>query len=67
MFRGKKVLSIIPARQGSKSLPNKNILDLNGKPLIHWTIKASLKTSFIDQTLITTDSKPILNLYHILS
>lgn len=61
MFRGKKVLSIIPARQGSKSLPNKNILDLNGKPLIHWTIKASLKTSFIDQTLITTDSKPILN------
>jgi len=61
MFRGKKVLSIIPARKGSKSLPNKNILELNGKPLIHWTINSSLKTSFIDDTLITTDSKQILN------
>ena len=61
MFRGNKVLSIIPARKGSKSLPNKNILELNGKPLIHWTINSSLKTSFIDDTLITTDSKQILN------
>ena len=61
MFRGNKVLSIIPARKGSKSLPNKNILELNGKPLIHWTINSSLNTSFIDDTLITTDSKQILN------
>ena len=60
MFRGDKVLSIIPARKGSKSLPNKNILELNGKPLIHWTIKSSLNCSFIDDTLITTDSNQIL-------
>ena len=60
MFRDNKVLSIIPARKGSKSLPNKNILELNGKPLIHWTIKSSLNCSFIDDTLITTDSNQIL-------
>ena len=61
MFRGSKVLSIIPARKNSKSLPNKNTLELNGKPLIHWTINSSLNNDFIDDTLITTDSDLILN------
>lgn len=60
MFRGEKVLAIIPARKGSKGLPNKNMIELNGKPLIHWTIMSSLKSSFIDDTLVTSDSKEIL-------
>jgi CMP-N-acetylneuraminic acid synthetase len=34
------ILIIIPARSGSKGLPNKNILHLNNKPLIHYTIEA---------------------------
>ena len=37
-----KVLAIIPARGGSKGLPRKNIIDFDGKPLIAWTIEASL-------------------------
>lgn len=61
MFRGSKVLSIIPARKGSKGLANKNMLSLGGKPLIHWTIMSSLKSRFIDNTLITSDSEQVLN------
>ena len=38
-----KTLVIIPARSGSKGLPNKNILLLNGKPLIHYTIEEARK------------------------
>ena len=42
----KKVLVIIPARVGSKKLPRKNIIKLSGKPLISWTIEASLKSKY---------------------
>lgn len=61
MFRGCKVLSIIPARKGSKGLTNKNFIELWNKPLVHWTIKSSLKSKFIDNTLITSDSDQILS------
>lgn len=61
MFRNSKVLSIIPARKGSKGLPNKNFIELGNKPLIHWTIKSSLASIFIDDTLITSDSEQILS------
>lgn len=61
MFRGSKVLSIIPARKGSKGIPNKNFIELLNKPLIHWTIKSSLKSNFIDNTLISSDSEQILS------
>ena len=37
-----KVISIITARGGSKGIPNKNIIDINGKPLIYYSIRASL-------------------------
>ena len=40
MINKKKILGIITARQGSKGLKNKNILNLNGYPLIYWPIKA---------------------------
>jgi len=36
MLNGKTFLAIIPARGGSKRLPRKNVLELNGKPLIAW-------------------------------
>ena len=38
-----KILAIIPARGGSKSVPGKNIRELNGKPLIAYTIEAAKK------------------------
>jgi CMP-N-acetylneuraminic acid synthetase len=38
-----KILSLIPARSGSKSIKNKNIIPYKGKPLIYHTIKAAIK------------------------
>lgn len=57
-----KVLAIIPARGGSKGLPKKNILDLNGKPLIAWSIEASLASKYITKTVVSSDSDEILNI-----
>jgi GTP:adenosylcobinamide-phosphate guanylyltransferase len=57
-----KILSIIPARGGSKGLPRKNIIDLNGKPLIGWTIEASLKSKYITDTIVSSDDEEILNI-----
>ena len=56
-----KILAIIPARGGSKGLPRKNILDLAGKPLIAWTIEASLSSKYITKTLVSSDDEEILN------
>ncbi len=56
----KKVLAIIPARGGSKGLPGKNIIDLAGKPLIAWTIEASLGSQYITKTIVSSDSDEIL-------
>jgi CMP-N-acetylneuraminic acid synthetase len=38
MFDGKKILALIPARGGSKRLPKKNLMELDGKPLIAYSI-----------------------------
>ena len=57
-----KILAIIPARGGSKGIPNKNIKLFNGKPLIQWTIESALKSKSIDQVVVSTDSSKILNL-----
>lgn len=62
-----RVLSIITARGGSKGLPKKNLLDFNGKPLIGWTIEASLGSSFITKTIVSSDDEEILSIakkYH---
>ena len=56
-----KVLAIIPARKSSKRLKNKNFKNFNGKPLIYWTIQRALKSKFIDQILVSTDSEIILD------
>jgi CMP-N,N'-diacetyllegionaminic acid synthase len=52
-----KVLTVIPARSGSKSLVDKNIKVLNGKPLLVYSIKYSLNSSYVDKTIVSTDSK----------
>ncbi len=59
MIAGKKILAIIPARGGSKGLPDKNIKDLCGKPLIMWTIDKGKKSKFIDKLIVSTDSQQI--------
>ncbi len=62
MYQGKKILALIPARGGSKRLPNKNILDLNGKPLIAWSIDEAKKSKYIDTVLVSTDSQVIYDI-----
>ncbi len=62
MFKGKKILALIPARAGSKGLRNKNIKIFKKKPLIYWTIRAAKESKYIDDIVVTTDSKTILNL-----
>ncbi|WP_421203201.1 cytidylyltransferase domain-containing protein [Aeromonas sp. 602658] len=52
-------IAIIPARGGSKRLPNKNVLPLSGKPLIVWTIEAALDSQLFDMVLVSTDSQVI--------
>jgi N-acylneuraminate cytidylyltransferase/CMP-N,N'-diacetyllegionaminic acid synthase len=59
MINNKTILAIIPARGGSKGIPHKNIKDLNGKPLIAWTIKESLKSKYIDKLIVSTEDKEI--------
>lgn len=59
MIDGSRILAIIPARGGSKGLPGKNILKCGAKPLIAWTIEASLGTPLIDHTHVSTDDTKI--------
>lgn len=54
-----KILAITPARGGSKRLPGKNIKNLNGKPLIQWTIDAALAVQEIARVMVTTDCDEI--------
>jgi CMP-N-acetylneuraminic acid synthetase len=54
-----KILAIIPARGGSKGIPRKNIIDINGKPLIAYTIEATKKAKLIDKNIVSTDDKEI--------
>ena len=53
-----KIISVILARGGSKGIPSKNIVDLNGKPLISYTIESSLQSN-VDETWVSTDSSDI--------
>jgi CMP-N,N'-diacetyllegionaminic acid synthase len=52
-----KVIALIPARSGSKGVPNKNILKLGGHPLIAWSIQACKKSKYINEIYVSTDSK----------
>lgn len=60
-----KVLAIIPARGGSKGVPHKNILDINGKPLIGYSIEVGLQAKqmgYIDEVIVSTDDEEIANI-----
>lgn len=54
-----KILTIIPARAGSKRIPNKNIKKFLGKPLIAYTIKQALSLKFVERVIADTDSPKI--------
>ena len=52
-----KTIAIIPARSGSKGLKDKNIKELNGKPLLAYSIEAAIKSNCFDTIMVSTDSK----------
>lgn len=54
-----KPLIIIPARGGSKGIPKKNIVPLNGRPLIDYSIKAALEIAPKERIVLSTDSEEI--------
>ena len=51
------IVALIPARSGSKGVPNKNINLLNGEPVLSYSIMAALKSKLIDRVIVSTDSK----------
>lgn len=59
MYNDKKILAIIPARGGSKGIPHKNIMKINHKPLIAYSIEAAKGSKFIDYILVSTDDVEI--------
>lgn len=59
MFKGRKIIGIIPARGGSKRLPKKNILGFCGKPMIAWTIIEAKKSRYLDDVVVSTNDKVI--------
>lgn len=52
----KKILAVIPARAGSKGIPNKNIRLVNGKPLVSYAIANAQKSRYVTDVVVTTDS-----------
>jgi len=54
-----RYLGLIPARGGSKRVLRKNILPVNGKPLVYWSIASSLKSRKIDKVIVSTEDTTI--------
>lgn len=54
-----KKIAIITARGGSKRIPNKNIKDFCGKPIISYSIEAALEANLFDEVMVSTDSEEI--------
>lgn len=59
MYKGKKILGLIPARGGSKGIPSKNIIEIYGKPLIQYSIECAKGSKYLDRTIISTDDTKI--------
>lgn len=53
------IVSVIPARGGSKAIPKKNIVPFLGQPLISYTIRQSVESNLIDRTYVSTDDNHI--------
>ena len=53
------LLAVIPARSGSKRIPNKNLRSFGGKPLVLWTIEAARQSRSLSHVLVSTDSEAI--------
>src|ERR1700735_540422 len=59
LLNGERVIAVVPARGGSKSVPGKNIRALGGKPLLAWSIDVARQVSEIDRIIVSTDDTEI--------
>ena len=59
-------VALIPARGGSKGISRKNIKPFNSKPLIYWSIKAALRSNYIDRVIVSTEDKEIAEIARML-
>jgi CMP-N,N'-diacetyllegionaminic acid synthase len=57
-----KLVAIIPARKGSKRIPEKNTKPIMGKNFVQWTIERALQVKAIEKVVVTTDDPDLLNL-----
>lgn len=60
MIGKRRVLALIPARGGSKGLPGKNIVPVNGRPLLQWTIEAARASRYIDRVVLSSNDEAIM-------
>ena len=61
-MQNNKVLAVILARGGSKAIPKKNIADINGHPLIAYTIVEALKSKKITDIVVSSDDDEIIEI-----
>ena len=54
-----RILTVIPARGGSKGVPRKNIVIVNGCPLIEYTISVAMKVDGLTDVVVSTDDSEI--------
>ncbi len=54
-----RVLAVITARGGSKTVPRKNVVPVAGRPLIAWTIESALGAACLDRVIVSTDDEEI--------
>lgn len=59
MYKNKKIITVIPARGGSKGIPRKNLRLLDNRPLIYYTIDSAKKSKWIDKIVVSTDDDEI--------
>jgi len=62
MYKGKKIMGLIPARGGSKGLIRKNVKELCGKPLVAWSIEHGLASKYVDRVIVSTDDQSIADI-----
>ena len=53
------ILAVIPARAGSKGIPNKNVRIVAGRPLIYYSIRNALDSAMVTDVVVTTDSEQV--------
>jgi N-acylneuraminate cytidylyltransferase len=62
MIEGRSVLALIAARGGSKGVPGKNIVVVDGRPLIRWSIDSARQSRYIDRLVLSSDDAAIIEI-----